>query len=108
MASSKHLNNKQMSKVHLTIVATINPEEKEALSYYLEKVGALYLKVKAQPIQKLKITKALIGDHTPSLVAIMEFPTMKSLNDVFESDEYNKLLPYRDKAFLKVEGYISE
>ncbi|SEL52157.1 Uncharacterized conserved protein, DUF1330 family [Aquimarina amphilecti] len=97
-----------MEKVNVTIVATINQNGKEELSHYLEKVGVLYKKVDAKPINKFKITKPLIGDYSPSLVSIMEFPNMKSLNDVFNSDEYKELLPYRDKAFSKLEAYISE
>ncbi|WP_299251738.1 DUF1330 domain-containing protein [uncultured Aquimarina sp.] len=97
-----------MKKINLTIVATINPNGKEELTHYLEKVGVLYKKVDAKPINKFKITKLLIGDYTPSLVSIMEFPNMNSLNDVFESDDYKELLPYREKAFSKLEAYISE
>ena len=97
-----------MSKVNLTIVATINPNGKEELSHYLEKVGVLYKNADAKSINKFKITKPLIGDYTPSLVSIMEFPNMKSLNDVFESEEYKQLIPYRDKGFSKLEAYISE
>lgn len=97
-----------MSKVHLTIVATINPNGKEELSHYLEKVGVLYTKVKAVPVNKLKITQALIGDYVPSLVSIMEFPTMDAFNAVFESDEYKELITYREKAFSKLEAFISE
>jgi uncharacterized protein (DUF1330 family) len=97
-----------MSKVNLTIVATVNPNGKEELSYYLEKVADLYKSVEAKPVNKFKITKPLIGNYTPSLVSIMEFPTMASLNEVFESDAYKELLPYREKAFSKLEGYISE
>lgn len=108
MGYNKSIKNKIMDKVNLTIVATINPNGKEELSHYLEKVGNLYKKVKAKPVNKFKITKPLIGDYTPSLISIMEFPTMESLTEVFESDEYKELLPYREKAFSKLEGYISE
>lgn len=97
-----------MSKVNVTIVATINPEGKEALSHYLEEVSHLYKEVEAKSIQKFKITKPLIGDYAPSLVSIMEFPNIASLNRVFESDIYKKLLPYREKAFSKLEAYVSE
>lgn len=97
-----------MSKVNLTIIATVNPDGKEELSHYLEKVGELYKKINAKPVNKLKITKSLIGDHTPSFISIMEFPNMESLNEVFESDDYKKLIPYREKAFSKLEAYISE
>jgi len=97
-----------MSKVNLTIVARLNPNGKEELSHYIQEVGLLYKKVEAKSVNKFKITKPLIGDYTPNLVSIMEFPNMDSLNDVFESDEYKKLIPYREKAFSKLEAYISE
>ena len=96
-----------MSKVNLTIVASINPEGKEELTHYIEKVGELYKRVNAIPINKFKVTDSLIGNYIPSLVSIMEFPDMKSLTDVFESDEYKKLIPFREKAFSKLEAYIS-
>ena len=96
-----------MKKVNLIIVATVNPNGKEELSHYLEKVGSLYKIAKAKPVNKFKVTKLLIGDYTPSLVSIMEFPNMASLNEVFESDAYKKLIPYREKAFSKLEAYIS-
>jgi uncharacterized protein (DUF1330 family) len=96
-----------MSKVNLTIVASINPEGKEELTHYIEKVGELYKKVNATSINKFKVTESLIGNYIPNLVSIMEFPNRTSLNDVFESEEYKKLIPFREKAFSKLEAYIS-
>ncbi|MGH1338924.1 MAG: DUF1330 domain-containing protein [Aureispira sp.] len=97
-----------MEKVNVTIVATINPNGKKELAHYLEKVGLLYKKVEAKSVNKFKITEPLIGDYSPSLVSIMEFPNRKALNDVFESEAYKELLPYREKAFSRLEAYISE
>ncbi|WP_298510289.1 DUF1330 domain-containing protein [uncultured Kordia sp.] len=97
-----------MGKVNVTIVGTINPEGKEQLSHYIEKVGDLYKKVNAKPVNKFKVTKPLIGAYTPNIVSIMEFPDMDALNAVFESDAYQALIPYREKAFSKLEAYISE
>ncbi|WP_420574932.1 DUF1330 domain-containing protein [Kordia sp.] len=97
-----------MGKVNVTIVGTINPEGKEQLSHYIEKVGDLYKKVNAKPVNKFKVTKPLIGEYTPNIVSIMEFPDMDSLNAVFESQAYKELIPYREKAFAKLEAYISE
>ncbi len=97
-----------MSKINLTIIATLSPEGREELLYYKEKVGALYKQVNAKPVNKFKVTQKLIGDYKPSLVSIMEFPNLASLNQVFQSDEYKALLPYREKAFSKLEAFISE
>lgn len=97
-----------MRKVNVTIVATVNPNGKEELAYYVQKVGELYQQVNAVSVNKFKVTEPLIGDYTPSLVSIMEFPNRKALNDVFDSETYKNLLPYREKAFSKLEAYISE
>ena len=97
-----------MSNVNLVITATVNPSEKEALAFYLEEVGKLYQKVGAKPVSKYKFTQTLIGDYTPSLTSIMSFQSIDSLNQVFESKEYKEILPYREKAFSKLEAYISE
>jgi len=96
-----------MSKVNLIIVATINPEEKAAMGYYLEQMGGLYERANAKSVGKYKIAEAAIGFYTPSLVSVMEFPDMAAYNAVFNGPEYNELLPYREKAFLKVEGFLS-
>jgi len=96
-----------MNKVNLVIVGTINPNEKEALSYYVEKVGELYQEVSAKNVGKYKVSKSLIGENTPSLVSVMEFNDMDSLQAVFEGVAYQELLPYREKAFSKLEAYIS-
>lgn len=97
-----------MSKVNLVIVATINHNEKEALTHYLKHVGILYEKYQAKSVSKYKVSEALIGEYTPSLVSIMEFPDRSSLNQLFDGAEYKELLPSREKAFVKVEAYISE
>ncbi|WP_010177918.1 hypothetical protein [Aquimarina agarilytica] len=63
-----------MYKVILIILATINPNEKEALNYYFEQMNFLYEQVEAKPISKYKISELLIGNQKPNLVSIMEFP----------------------------------
>lgn len=97
-----------MNKLNLTIVGKINPDGKEELINYIEKVGELYKKVNATQVVKFKITDSLIGDYIPSIVSVMEFSDMNSLKEVFESEEYKKIIPLRNKAFSKLEAYISE
>ena len=97
-----------MYKVILIIVATINPNEKEALNYYLEQMDVLYEEVEAKPIGKYKIDESIIGDNSPNLVSIMEFPNQDALDKVFKSEKYKTLKPYREKAFIKVEAHLSK
>ena len=61
-------------------------------------------------IAKYDISETLIGDksQTPTFSVIMEFPSMEALEKVFKGDKYEKLVPYREKAFLEVRAYISK
>lgn len=95
-----------MEKVFLVITATINLNEKEALNYYLEQVGLLYKKVGAKPVKKFKIEKTFIGESGAHRVSIMALPNIEAVSEVFESEKYKTLLPYREKAFNKIEAHI--
>jgi uncharacterized protein (DUF1330 family) len=96
-----------MSEKSLMIVnAVLNPNEKEAFAYYSEHSGPLFKKAGAKPIAKYKVARSIVGDKELHLVAIMEFPSNQIIIDVFESEAYKKLLPYRDKAFTELEVFI--
>ncbi|MFL1896369.1 DUF1330 domain-containing protein [Aquimarina sp. 2-A2] len=97
-----------MYKVILIIVATINPNEKEALNYYLKQMNILYEQVGAQSIGKYIVSESLIGTDSPNLVSIIEFRNKEALEKVFKSEKYKTLKPYREKAFLQVEAHLSK
>lgn len=96
-----------MSTVTLSIVATINPAEKAALTEYVTGLGPLYQKVGAKSVGKYKISKTIFGEGSPSLVSIMQFPNEAAVDAVFNSPEYALLMPLRDRAFLSVDGHLS-
>ncbi len=97
-----------MKGVFLIIIASVNPSEKDALNYYLQEMSILYQEVGAKPTGRYKISEALMGSASTNLVSIMEFPSREALDKVFKSEEYKKLIPFRQKAFLKLEALISE
>ena len=97
-----------MEKVILIIIATINPSETESLNYYMAEMNQLYSEVGAIPIDKYKVSETLIGEDQPNILAIIEFPNQEAIDKVFKSSKYKSLIPYRDKAFLKVEAHLSK
>lgn len=97
-----------MEKVKLIIVAQLNPDGKAELAHYMEQMKGLYAQAQALPLSKDTISETLIGAEKPHLVATIEFPNKTAIHDLFGSDEYKHLLPYREKAFLKVDAFISE
>jgi uncharacterized protein (DUF1330 family) len=57
---------------------------------------------------KYEINETLIGTSKLSYVAIMEFPNEASIHQLFASEEYRKIMNFRDQAFIKVEAFISK
>jgi len=96
-----------MSEQTLLIVnASVNPNEKEALSTYLDKAGTLFAKAGGKPLGRFKITEHLKGNHTPQMVAVMQFPNSQVIKNVFDSAEYETLIPIRNKAFTELNLFI--
>lgn len=94
-------------KTHLIVNASINENEIEAFNHYSQEVSKLFLKAGAKPLSKYKIMQSFIGPDSLHLVSILEFPSEETLKKVFNSIEYQELIPLRDKAFTKLSAYIA-
>jgi len=96
-----------MSDKKIMIVnALLNVKEKEAFEYYSEHSVPLFKNAGAESIAKHRVEETLIGAEKIHVVSILEFPTRQAIKDVFESEAYKALLPYRDKAFMKLDVFI--
>lgn len=95
-------------KKFMIVNAVLNPMEKEAFEFYSENSAPLFSKAGGTPVGKFKITQSLVGNMNLHILVIMEFPSDQAIKDVFTSEEYKKLLPYRDKAFSELEVYIGD
>ncbi|HEO65919.1 MAG TPA: DUF1330 domain-containing protein [Spirochaetes bacterium] len=92
-----------------TLIATgvINPDEMEAFEYYTSHASVLLKEGGGEVIGKYKVVQHLIGEEPLSAFLVMEFPDDPSIIGVFESEEYKKLIPSRDKAFKKLDVFIA-
>lgn len=96
------------SAVIIVIQAHINPNEPEALKHYLDKSAPLFKAAGATVLANYKIDRSLVGNSPTNVVKIMEFPSLSTLETVFDSNAYQALLPFREKAFLNLNIYISK
>ena len=94
-------------KIILIIIAFVNPNEKEAFEYYRSKIRAKYELVGAKPI-KYPIKHSVIGKEKPDFIMVVEFPNQEVLEKLFNSKDYKKLIPYRNKAFKNLQVFIAE
>jgi len=86
--------------------AVLNLDEKEVFNYYSKKSSEIFKKAEGKLIGKYKATENLVGDNNFHVVVVMEFPNNQDIIDVFESEEYIKLIPFRDKAFRELKVFI--
>ncbi|GMT49910.1 MAG: hypothetical protein IEMM0008_1449 [bacterium] len=94
-------------KAVLIATGLVNPNEMEAFEYYTSHAAVLLKGAGGQAIGRYKVTQNLVGEEPLSAVLVMEFPDDPSITRVFESEEYKKLIPFRDKAFKKIDIYIA-
>lgn len=92
----------------LIVTARLNPSGNEALNKYLESMKVLTGKAQAKQLAKYEINETLIGSSELSYVLVMEFPDVERIHQLFSSEEYQKIVKFRDEAFTKVEVFISK
>ncbi len=90
----------------LIIVAAPNPNEKEALGQYQQGAGPLFGKYGGKPVANISIAEQFHGDSPAAFVSIIEFPNDEAVKGVFGDEEYQKLIPLRDKALSSLNLYF--
>ncbi len=94
-------------KAILIATGIVNPDEMEAFEYYTSHALVLLKGAGGKLMGRYKVARNLVGEDPLSGVLVMEFPDDPSITGVFESEEYKKLIPFRDKAFKKIDVYIA-
>jgi len=104
--------------VFLIIEATPNPTYKKELLHYLSQVPAVFKQHGAVPIASYDIESALKLDNSivveekpssrvvPGVIAVLSFPNKDAILNLFNSPEYQALVPVRDLAFTQLGIYI--
>ncbi len=96
-----------MIKIILIIIGFINPQEKDSFEYYSTEINELYKEARAEVTDRFPIYQTALGDEKPDFVLVVEFPDEKSLQQLFSSEKYKEIAPYREKAFNKLNVLIS-
>ena len=80
---------------------TFNAEEPKAVETYFQVATQLMEKAGAKVTQQIQVGASVIGEQAMEIVMLVEYPSFDALEDVFKSEEYQALIPIRDKAFVK-------
>jgi len=97
-----------MSKTTLIVNATPCPNDTEALAYYSKHAGAILKSHNGKLINRYKVTNTLTKNNLYNTFMIMEFEDDSIIKALSEGEAYQALIPYRDKAFLKISIVFAE
>ncbi|MCT4557866.1 MAG: DUF1330 domain-containing protein [Pelagimonas sp.] len=78
---------------------TVNPAEPDAFQHYLDVTSPLLEKAGARVIQQFSLENALIGEKPAEMIMIVEYPDMAAVDGLFQSPEYQAVIPVRNRAF---------
>lgn len=87
--------------IQLIASLTTNPNEPEAFQTYFSTAMELMESVGAKLVQKIDLGNAVIGEPASEMVLLVDYPSYRAIDDVFQSDRYKSIIEVRDKAFLK-------
>ena len=85
--------------VFLIACVTVNPAEPDAYKTYMERTGPLLEQAGAKISQAFAVDDVVIGQKPAETVMIVEYPDLDAVHDLFDSPEYQSIIPLRDKAF---------
>ena len=94
-------------KIVMIVLAFLNPAETEAFDTYVTGIRAQYENVGAKTVRH-DVDQMLAGEQQPDFIMVVEFPNPQAVQQLFSSKEYQQLVPYREKAFKKLEVFLSQ
>ncbi|AFY72088.1 protein of unknown function DUF1330 (plasmid) [Thalassoporum mexicanum PCC 7367] len=87
---------------------TLNPEESEALQAYVEGTTPLMEAAGGKFVSRYSHQEAVIGTAGVQFVTIVEYPSATAIKELFASEAYQNLQPFKDKAFTEYNICIYE
>jgi len=80
------------------LVGQITVKDENLWQAYVSGVAESLAPFEANIIFRGKRDKVLAGSHDYDLVVVIEFPDLTTLDNWFNSDKYQSIIPIRDKA----------
>ncbi|MFY0677554.1 MAG: DUF1330 domain-containing protein [Neptuniibacter sp.] len=81
-------------------IASSTIKSPEKFQLYAQKAGATFSNYGGKPVLRGKFEKELTAfvNYPHQMVGIISFPSLKALNNWYQSDEYQALISLRDEA----------
>ena len=89
-------------KTTLFVHSTIDPNEKESLERYVTNASKILKAHNGKLVKKYEIARSITEEIIPQYLMIMEFEDSSIIEALASGPEYQRLIPFRDKAFQNI------
>ena len=96
------------SKTFLVITAIVNKQNIVEVPEYLGSVMQIFGQNGGKPIGRYKTINSLVGDESPEMIAVIEFDSPKSIEDMVNGEAFNALAEQRARVYTKLNMIISQ
>ena len=89
----------------IVVLGTFRDGYESVFAEYSQKVRAFLTAQRAVVVRRQLIRRTLYGNARPSLIMLIDFPTIETAEQCFYEPEYLDLIPLRDQVFADFQMY---
>ena len=96
------------SKTFLVITAIVNKQNIAEVPEYLGSVMQIFGQNGGKPIGRYKTINALVGEESPEMIAVIEFDSPETIENMIKGDAFTALADQRSRVFSKLNMIITQ
>jgi uncharacterized protein (DUF1330 family) len=96
------------SKTFLVITAIVNKQYIAEVPEYLGSVMQIFGQHGGKPVGRYKTINALLGEESPEMMAVIEFDSPRTIEDMVNGEAFNALAEQRVRVFSRLNMIISQ
>ena len=96
----------EANKTFLVITAIVNKQNIAEVPEYLGSVMQIFGQNGGKPVGRYKTINSLVGDESPEMVAMIEFPNAEAIKNMINGKDFMALSEVRERVFKKLNMII--
>jgi len=96
----------EANKTFLVITAIVNKQNIAEVPEYLGSVMQIFGQNGGKPFGRYKTINSLVGDESPEMVAMIEFPNAEAIKNMINGKDFMALSKVRERVFKKLNMII--
>jgi len=98
----------EANKTFLVITAIVNKQNIAEVPEYLGSVMQIFGQYGGKPVGRYKTINSLVGDESPEMMAVIEFDSPKTVEEMVNGEAFSALAEQRTRVFEKLNMIISQ